>query len=392
MQDHNSSSGAAVIQKLDRIRNHQIILLEFARVAAEATDLDRLLDIACDYAARATDVKHSKVLRYRGEKGDLLIVAGKGWKPGVVGHVRLGADMMSPAGRAYQTRQCVAAGDLTDEPELRVSETLREHGIRSLLNAPIGVDGVVWGVVEVDADLPNAFDQDDERFLTAFALILALAIRHRLVHSERRRDAEDLGKKLFRAETLMQEQNHRVRNYFQMILGLLAGRSRQSASEQSRNELRDVMERVTAVGLAHDLLTIKGGESMVDAGTYLEALCSGMERTVSDGLSIERDLESIDLRPDRAVPLGLILNELLTNCYKYAMRDAGTTVKIFFRHQLGTSDAVLSVEDNGPGMRPEKKGGSGHDLIRSLAAQLSGRVSVSSSDAGVKVVLEFPLI
>ena len=57
----------------------------------------------------------------------------------------------------------------------------------------------------------------------------------------------------------MQEQNHRVRNYFQMILSILASRSRRAANEQSRTELEEVMERVTAVGLAHDLLTVESG-------------------------------------------------------------------------------------------------------------------------------------
>ena len=393
MNDGEHHSHRDAVKEIQRVREHQTILVEFARVAAEATELQRLLMIACEHAARATGVQHSKVLRFRSDKGDLLIIAGKGWKPGVVGHARLGADMMSPPGQAYQTRTCVRVADVTDEPEFRISKVLREHDIRSLLNAPIGVDGVVWGVVEVDSSEPNAFNQDDERFLVAFALILALAIRHRQAQSERDRNAEELGKRLFQAETMMHEQNHRVRNYFQMILGLLANRSRKSASEQSRSELHDVMERVTAVSLAHDLLTIKSGESIVNVSQYIEALCSGLERTMSGKLTIERDAEALDLRPDRAVPLGLILNELVTNCYKYARRDdAATSVKVMFRSEMGTSEALLSVKDNGPGIEGNKAEGTGLNLIRSLAGQLSGRVSVTSSEIGTTVMLRFPLL
>src|SRR5690242_11060030 len=100
MRHPGGDTGADAFQKLHRVREHQIILVEFVRVAAEATNQERLLNLACEHAARATGVKHSKVLQFRSDKRDLLMIAGEGWKPGVVGHARLGADMMSPPGRA----------------------------------------------------------------------------------------------------------------------------------------------------------------------------------------------------------------------------------------------------------------------------------------------------
>src|SRR5689334_166675 len=94
----------SIDQTLERVRRHQSVLLDFARVAAEATEMQRLLDLACQHAARGTGAPLTKVMRYRSDKGDLLVVAGKGWRPGVVGHARLGADMMSAPGQSYQTR------------------------------------------------------------------------------------------------------------------------------------------------------------------------------------------------------------------------------------------------------------------------------------------------
>ena len=242
------------------MRQHQTILVEFARVSAEITDLlQRLLAIACQHAARAIGVQHSKVLQYRGDKGDLLMVAGKGWKPGTVGHARFGADMLSPPGRCYQIREPVSIGTINDD--LRVSLLVGSEGARDHLSPewPDCHRRHRLGVLEVDSTEPNAFDGDDQEFLTAFSLILALAFRHRQGQSERERRAEEMGKRLAQAETYMQEQNHRVRNYFQMILSILASRSRRAANEQSRTELEEVMERVTAVGLAHDLLTVESG-------------------------------------------------------------------------------------------------------------------------------------
>ena len=378
---------------LERLRGHQTILVEFARVSAETTDLQRLLDLACQTAARATGVDHAKVMQYRGDKGDLLMVAGKGWKPGTVGHARLGADMLSPPGRAYQTRDAVCIGSLENDPEFRTSGLLRDHGIVSVLNAPVAIDGIVWGVLEVDSIRPDAFDEDDEQFLLAFALILALAVRHRMAQAERERNAEEMGRRLAQAETYMEEQNHRVRNYFQTILSMLANRSRRAANGQARSELEEVMERVTAVGLAHDLLTVESGQSVVNAATYLDALCLGIERGMTEDVRIERDLEEVQLRPDRAVPLGLILNELVVNCLKYAIKDRSDGfIKVVFRSDLGTSEAMLIVQDNEPGMGEERPGSQGHRLVRSLAGQLSGRIAVDSSSSGTTVTLVLPLI
>jgi two-component sensor histidine kinase len=389
----SQSSKSDLNRTLERVRQHETILVEFARVSAEITDLQRLLDIACQHAARATGVDHAKVMQYRSDKGDLLLVAGKGWKLGTVGHARLGADMMSPAGSAYQTREATCVGTIQDDPNFRYSPLLREHGIVALLNAPIAVDGVVWGVLEVDSTTPEAFDEDDQRFLVAFSLILALAVRHRQGQAERERRAEEMGRRLAQAETYMQEQNHRIRNYFQMILSILGSRSRRAASGQARTELEEVMELVTAVGLAHDLLTVESGQSMLDAATYLDALCLGIERSMGDELRIERDLEPIQLRPDRAVPLGLILNELVMNCIKYAVRERmDAFIKVRFRADIGTSEALLSVQDNGPGMGEQRPGSLGLRLVRSLAGQLSGRISVDSSASGTEVTLVFPMI
>lgn len=228
--------------------------------------------------------------------------------------------------------------------------------------------------------------------LLAFALTLALAVRHRQAQAERERHGEELGRRLAQAETCMREQNHRVRNCFQVILSILANRSMKATGEQTRVEYEEAMDRVTAIGLTHDLLTVEGGQSVVDAATYLDALCSGIERTLGDEFRIERDLESIRLRPDRAVPLGLVLNELVTNCTKYVAKDRPNAfIGVRFQLDAGAVEAVLVVQDNGPGMGEQRPGGIGLKLVRSLAGQLGGRLEVESSDTGTRVAMRFPL-
>ena len=74
------------------------------------------------------------------------------------------------------------------------------------------------------------------------------------------------------------------------------------------------------------------------------------------------------------MPLGLVLNELVTNCIKYAVKDrADGLIGVTFRADVGTSEARLVVRDNGPGMGEDRLGSMGLRLFRSLASQLSGR-------------------
>lgn len=376
-----------------RLRQHQAILLEFARVATQARNMERLFDIAAEQSARAIGVRHSKVLRYQKEKAELAMLAGKGWDVSDTGELAvLAIDMGSPPGRAFQTKGPVLIGNLADSTEYRYHPLLKKHGILSVLNVPVAVDGIVWGVLEVDSTEQDAFNDDDTAFLQTMAFILALAIQHRIATKKKNKAREKASARQVQADVMLQEQNHRVRNYFQMILSLISLRSLRASSQELRGEYKEVMERIAAIGLAHDLLTVQSGESVVEVGAYLSALCDNLERSLGEGPKIAREFEKRSLGADRIVPLGLILNELLTNCIKYAGIDRpNRQIAVRFIVNPENQEATLTVQDNGPGMGERRKGSKGLTFVSTMAEQLSGRMDVETSSAGTKVCVMFPL-
>src|ERR1044072_6387598 len=95
--------------------HYQRALATFTRIVAEADSEPRLLQNAAAQVARIIHIRHVKVLRYRADLGDLLIEAGVGWKPGVVGHVSFGADPHSAPGRSLQTGAPVACEDIRND-------------------------------------------------------------------------------------------------------------------------------------------------------------------------------------------------------------------------------------------------------------------------------------
>ncbi len=89
-------SRTATNDTVEKLRRHQTILSDFARVAAQRMPLEDLLEQAVRYVARAVEINHVKVMQYRPEQGDLLAIAGVGWKPGLIGSATFPLDLGSP--------------------------------------------------------------------------------------------------------------------------------------------------------------------------------------------------------------------------------------------------------------------------------------------------------
>ncbi len=149
-----------------------------ARALTEGFDLDALLAEAAAHAAVGLGVERARVLQHRPDAGDLLVRAGVGWKPGVVGHARLPAGMASAPGRALRTGAAVALEDVRTAEGFEWSGLLREHGVVSLVDVPVRVPaGAAWGVLEADAEAPRRFGREHEHFLRSLAGLLGAAIR-----------------------------------------------------------------------------------------------------------------------------------------------------------------------------------------------------------------------
>lgn len=363
-----------------RLRRHAVILAEFAAMAAEPGDPARLLQLAAVQAGRGLGVAHAKVLRHRPAHGDLLIVAGIGWRPGTVGHVSLGSDVGSAPGQALQTGQPTVVDDIAASPDTRQSPVLRDHGIASLLNVPLTVDGAPWGVLEADSATPRRFDDDEVRFLATLARILGLAL-----HA-----APEATTALLAGKTRLLELQHRVRNDLQLIVSLLMLHRRRLTDAAARSGLVHVVDRIAAIGMAHDQLADNADHGTIELSDYLQSLCGSLNQR-REGVSVATDLARAALPHERAVPLGLVVNELVTNALKHAFPDARPgTVTVTF-HTAEPGEGVLTVRDDGVGMGPPRPGSLGTELVRRLVEQCGGRMHHEALDPGTAITVRFPL-
>ena len=374
---------------LDKLRRHVRILVDIGRLAGENADLTRFLDQAVVQIARAVEIHHVKVLQYRPRSSDLLLIAGVGWKEGAVRSATLSADLRSPPGRAFQTAEPVTIKDFGKQEEYVRSDLLKEHGIVSVSNVPVLTNGAAWGVLEVDSTAPRDFTEDTTDFLTAAAALIGTVLRHNARPEEARLMAA--AAEAQRREILLREMQHRVKNNFQLVLSSISIQKRRSQGAEVHRALDHVASRINAISLAHDQLAPRHEGQTVRLSDYIRALCSAIRQQIED---VEVDVESdeLELSIDRALPVGLILNETAMNSIKHAFGPDGGRITVRLVGGIGFGEARLTVSDNGRGIINVSENGSGLKLIASLARQIGGTIEQQSSDSGATTILTFPLI
>ncbi len=145
-----------------------------------------------------------------------------------------------------------------------------------------------------------------------------------------------------------------------------------------------------AMSLAHNQLAASQQGEAVHLPTYLRALTANIQQPL-ERVTIEVKADEIQVPIEKAVPIGLIVNELVTNSVKHAYGEAGGGIFVELLIGPGKGEARLVVYDNGSGIDPDKPGGSGLKLVEALVRQIRGRIDRSSSKTGVRDVVTFTL-
>ena len=236
--------------------------------------------------------------------------------------------------------------------------------------------------------------------LMIFAALLALlffkALRDISLDREAESDvAQQLRRLLDDRTLLLDEVNHRVKNSLQQIASVVRLQARSVEHADAREALNRTLDRIIAVGRVHEqMYKTDDAIGAFDAGRYTEALAQDLVGSLGrDDVALETAIEHAVLDVKQAVPLALILNELITNALKYGCPpDRASTIRVAF----GTEGELyrLSVADDGEGLpkdfSPTKRRGLGMRAIEALARQLGGRFEIEQPKAGASFAVVFP--
>jgi len=245
-------------------------------------------------------------------------------------------------------------------------------------------------VLEVDSTTPRDFTEDTSDFLTAAAALIGTVLRYNARPEEGAR-LMIAAAEAQRREVLLREMQHRVKNNFQLILSSISLQKRRYDGPEVLRALDHVANRINAISLAHDQLAPRHEGQIVRLSDYIRALCGAIRQQV-DNIEIDVECDELELGIDRALPVGLILNEAAMNSIKHAFGPDGGRIKVRLVGGIGYGEGRLTVSDNGGGIQKANKRGSGLKLIASLAKHIGGTIDQESAKTGTTIALTFPLM
>jgi two-component sensor histidine kinase len=387
MSASTNANGPTSSPALERRIRQLEILAGLGVTSLQGATFDLLLDDAVRLTAEGMQAEFCKVLEYRPAERCFLVRAGVGWEPGVVGVATIGADIASPAGFALRTGLPVISNDLSKEQRFRTPELLLRHGVRRAMNVILQGEGRPFGVLEVDSPSEAAFDAQDIAFLQGAANILGMAIEHE-------RYERNLKTALERQQVLLKEITHRVKNSLAIVASMLKLQASEVGDPTLTSQLEDAAFRVSAVAKVHEHIQQPIGPHRLDLGMYVADICRDLNQAVPL-YRIEVAAEpGIDITTDRAVPIALMVNELVTNAAKYAYQGSQGG-NIWVRVGRGVNDAIeLSVRDEGRGVPANfdlsSAPGLGMRIIHAFAQQLRAAIEVHRLDPGTEFVVIIP--
>ena len=373
-----------------RIRQQEILAELGVAALQRGTGFKELLDRAVQLAAEGLEAELSKILEYIPEENRLLMRAGVGWDPGLIGIASVGADLESPSGFALRTGKPVISNHLEHEERFRTPDLLRAHGVRRAINVILQGDGSPFGVLEVDSRSEGEFSEHDIAFLQGTANILGMAI-------ERRRYEGSLRDAIEHQKLLVNEISHRVKNSLQLVVSMFTLQAAASENDELAQGLRDAIGRVTAVARIHERLYRSADIATVDLAAYLQDICRDLA-TLSPLCEIQYDAASpIPISTDRAVTVALLATELVTNAARHAYKEgSGGQIRVTVdRDPTESATIILSVRDDGLGLPAgfdaDAAEGLGMKIVRVLVAQTGATLAIREHQPGSEFVIQIPL-
>ncbi len=261
------------------------------------------------------------------------------------------------------------------------------------------------GLIDITADLPYLIE-------SAFifeALLFSIALAHRIrIISEEKSKADqklirlqqeeqqrleklvtekthDLQLSLEEKSILYQELNHRVKNNLQMILSLIKLQLMQATSPEIKSVLITTRNRVSAIAELYERLYLENSGAKVATLSYFQSIIDTISDYFDKDVTVEYAIEH-DLHTNELIYCGLIVNELVTNCFKYAFEKQGNITIGLMRDE---NTLRLTVEDDGVGLTPQQSDSLGLEIVRTLVEkQLYGTLDIASTH-GTTVTIQW---
>jgi two-component sensor histidine kinase len=235
----------------------------------------------------------------------------------------------------------------------------------------------------------------DDGFFELLGSAVDQALEKARLQRERDRAEREVREAKERAETLLHEVNHRVANSLALVAALVSMQAKATAEPAIRTALSEIQGRISAIAGVHRRLYTSQDVRSVEISEYLASLLRDIEATLKEAghaSSVRLRAEPIRVSTDKAVSIGVVVTELVTNAFKYAYPGGtGGEIRVLMC-RAGDGRARLTVEDDGigwTGVGAPKGTGLGSRIVGALARGLGGALTYGGVGAGCRAILEF---
>jgi two-component sensor histidine kinase len=237
----------------------------------------------------------------------------------------------------------------------------------------------------------------DEGFFELLGNAVDQALEKARFQRERDRAEREVREAKERAEMLLHEVNHRVANSLALVAALVGMQARSTPEPMVRTALGEIQGRIAAIAGVHRRLYTSQDVRSVEISDYLASLLRDIEATLREAghaSNVRLDAEPIRVPTDKAVSIGVLVTELVTNAFKYAYPSGSAgEIRVLFRKAVDRK-VNLAVEDDGIGWSGEgtpKGTGLGSRIVGAIARGLGASLTYPAGGVGCRVELEFEL-
>jgi two-component sensor histidine kinase len=251
--------------------------------------------------------------------------------------------------------------------------------------------------------IKNVIPESSSNFFNLFSVLFAVYLLGNIfgknllkTHHALYRSKRELTAQMEEKETLLKEVHHRVKNNLQTVSSLLSLQSRNVEEERMKGLLKSTQNRVISMAMVHEMLYMRKDISHIEYKSYVQELSEYLIRSIKgldSKVQLKIDIPDIKLGIDTAIPLGLLINEAITNALKYGFADEEEgEIYIVLKKELD-KQYVLNIGDNGKGfpetINHKTTKSLGLKLIHNLTRQLKGTIQRDNTKKGTNYIIRF---
>jgi len=302
-------------------------------------------------------------------------------------------------GTVFENAVGEIVNDTSKDPRYLVDDAER----LSEISIPLIHKGKVLGVLDSEHPNKNFFTDQDFKLLSTVAAMISTKLAQAKSNEQVRkyqinleklvqrktRQLEDSNRDLIsknrEKEVLIKEIHHRVKNNMQIIISLLNMQANVSTSDHERAVFEESKDRIRSMALIHERLYLEKDILNISLEEYTRELVQELSASyrTENRVDFKVVVDPVQITIDTAIPVGLMLNELITNALKHAFKKKGGCIEIISHHNK--EEITIIVKDNGPGFDFENYHGKsfGLELIDILVSQLNGKLEYQNQNGSV---------